>query len=58
MPTRTASDKVLRDKALNVAKNVKYDEYQCGLASMVYELLDTKGYGANTEDGVVKSEIM
>ena len=25
---RTASDKVLRDKALNIAKNTKYDEYQ------------------------------
>ena len=33
---RTASDKVLRDKALNIAKNPKYDGYQRGLASMVY----------------------
>ena len=32
---RTASDKVLRDKALNIAKNPKYDGYQRGLASMV-----------------------
>ena len=28
---RTASDKVLRDKAFNIAKNPKYDEYQRGL---------------------------
>ena len=32
---RTFSDKVLRDKAFNIARNPKYDEYQRGLASMV-----------------------
>ena len=39
---RTASDKVLRDKAFNVAKNPKYDGYQRGLASMVYKFFDKK----------------
>ena len=34
---RTFSGKVLRDKAFNIAKNPKYDEYQRGLASMVYK---------------------
>ena len=29
---RTASDKILRDKAFNIAKNPKYDGYQKGLA--------------------------
>ena len=33
---RTASDKVLHDKAFNIAKSPKYDEYQHRLASMVY----------------------
>ena len=33
---RKASDKVLRDKAFNIAKNPKYDGYQRGLASIVY----------------------
>ena len=33
---RTASDKVLRDKAFNIAKNSKYDGYQRWLASMVH----------------------
>ena len=28
---RTASDKILRDKAFNIAKNPKYDGYQRGL---------------------------
>ena len=32
---RTASDKILKDKAFNLAKNPKYDGYQRGLASMV-----------------------
>ena len=39
---RRASDKVLRDKAFNIAKNPKYDGYQRGLASMVYKFFDKK----------------
>ena len=35
LPKRTASDKVLCDKAFNVTKNLKYRGYQRGLASMV-----------------------
>ena len=48
---RTASDKVLRDKAFNIAKNPKYDGYQRGLASMVYKFFDkkSKGSGVNIE---------
>ena len=43
---RTASDKILRDKAFNIAKNPKYDGYQRGLASMVYKLFDKKSTGS------------
>ena len=32
---RTQSDKVLRDKAVKIANNPKYDRYQRGLASVV-----------------------
>ena len=39
---RTASDKILRDKGFNIAKNPKYDGYQRGLASMVYKSFDKK----------------
>ena len=39
---RTASDKVLRDKAFNIAKKTKYDGYQRGLTSMVYTFFDKK----------------
>ena len=36
---RTASDKVLRDNAFNIAKNPKYDGYQRRVASMVDKFL-------------------
>ena len=35
LPRRTASDKVLNNKAFNIAKNLKYDESQRSLASVV-----------------------
>ena len=39
---RIASDKVLRMKALNIAKNPKYDGHQRKIASMVYKLFNKK----------------
>ena len=36
---RTASDKILRDKAFKIAKHSKHDGYQRGLALMVYNFL-------------------
>ena len=43
---RTAADKVLRDKAFNIAKDPKYAGYQRGLASMVYKFFDKKTKGS------------
>ena len=43
---RTASNKVLKDKAFNIAKNPKYDGYQGGLASMVYKYFNKKSQGS------------
>ena len=37
LPRRTASEKLLRDKAFNIAKNAKENRKQRGLASMVYK---------------------
>ena len=37
---RTVANKILRNKALNIAKTQKYDGYQRGLASMVYKFFD------------------
>ena len=45
---RTASAKILRDKAFNIAKNEKYDGYQRRLASMVYEFLIQKNFRWNS----------
>ena len=42
---RAAFDKILRDKAFNIAKNPKYDGYQRGLASMVYNFFDKRSTG-------------
>ena len=42
---RTSSDKVLRDKAFNIGKNLKYDGNQRGPASMVYKCFDKKSKG-------------
>ena len=39
---RTAAGKFLRDKAFNIAKDLKYDGYQRGLASMVYNFFFMK----------------
>ena len=48
---RTVPDKILSDKGFNIAKNPKYDGYQYGLASMVYNFFDKETSGIT-----VKSE--
>ena len=50
---RTFSDKFLGNKEFNIAKNPKYDEYEKGLASLVYRFFDKKSKGG----GVVNNEI-
>ena len=47
---RAASDKILRDKALNIAKNPKYDGCQRGLASVVYKFFDKKTSGSGIKN--------
>ena len=44
---RAASNKILRDKAFNIARNPEYDRYQRGLASMVYKFFDKKASGSD-----------
>ena len=39
---RTAADKILRNRAFNIAKDPKYDGYQRELASIVYKFFDRK----------------
>ena len=40
----------MHDKAFNIAKNLKYDGYQCGLASMVYKFLIKKTSGSGIKN--------
>ena len=50
----TASDKVLRDKTFNIAKNPKHDGYQRGLTSMVYKFFDKKSRGSGVNNNEIK----
>ena len=57
---RTKSDKVLRDKADDVASNPEYDGYQRGLARMVYKFFDKKSMGsgmAKTSSSILADEL-
>ena len=47
---RTASDNILRDKAFNIGKHLKYNGYQTGLASMVYNFFNKKSTGGGIAD--------
>ena len=42
---RTKSDKLLKDKSIEIASNPKYYGYQRGLASMIYKFFDKKSRG-------------
>ena len=44
---RPEADKVLRDKAYDIASNPEYDGYQRGLAKMVYKFFDKKSMGSD-----------
>ena len=48
---KTASDKMLRDKAFNIPRNPKYDGYQRGIAAMGYKFFDKR-----TSDKDIKNE--
>ena len=52
---RTKSDKVLRDKAYNIASNPEYDGYQRCLASTVYKFFDKKSMGSGIAKDTTKS---
>ena len=45
----TVADKILRNRAFNIAKDPKYDGYQRGLASMVYKFFDQKSKGSGAK---------
>ena len=48
---RTQSDKVLKNKAFQIASDPKYDGYQRGLASMISMFFDKKSASLNKSSG-------
>ena len=55
---RAASNKVLRDKAFNIAKYPKYNRYQRGLASMVYNFFEKKStLGSDVANNEIKQNL-
>ena len=50
---RRNADKVISDKAFNIAKNLKYDGYQRGIVLRVYKCIDKK-----TAGGTIRNEII
>ena len=46
---RTVADKILKNKAFDIAKDPKYDGYQRGLVSMVYKCFDKKSKGSGVK---------
>ena len=47
---RTQSDIVLKNKALKIGSNPKYNGYEKGLASMVYKFFDKKSKGSGLKE--------
>ena len=46
---RTVADKILKNKAFDIAKDPKYDGYQRGLTSMAYKFFDSKVSGSGAK---------
>ena len=55
---RTEANKVLRDKAYDIASNPEYDGYQRGLVSMVYKFFDKKSTGSGINTAKPSSSIL
>ena len=58
-PGRAALDKILCDKAFNIAKNPKCDRYhQHGLPSTAYKFFDQKSLSSNTSGTAIEIKII
>ena len=53
---RPQSDKVLKDKAFEIANNPKYNGCQRGLASMVYKFFDKKSKGTGIKNEIKQNQ--
>ena len=57
LKSRTVSDKILRDKAYNIAKNPKYGGYQGGLRCMIYKFFHKKSKGSGVTNNEIKQNL-
>ena len=48
----------MRDKAFNIAKTPKYDGYQRGLGSVVYQVFDKKTSSSRAPSDILRSETL
>ena len=55
---RTAADKVLKDRIFNIGKNLEYDGYQRGLASMVHKFFDKKTKGSGVKSTLQNEQLV
>ena len=53
---RAQSNKVLKDKAFEIANNPRYDGYQRGLVSMAYKFFDKKSKGIGIKNEIKENE--
>ena len=61
LPRRADFDYVILSKAFNFHKNLKYDEYQGDLASMIYKFSDKKPSGdavASADKSAIETGMM
>ena len=53
---KVLKDKVLKDKAFEIASNPKYDRYQRVSASMVYKFFDEKSAGSGIKNEIKQKQ--
>ena len=53
---RTQLDRILTDKAFEIASNLKYHGYQRGLPSMVCKLFDKKSTGSGIKNEIKQNQ--
>ena len=57
MAKRVISNKILKDRAFEIATNCNYDGYQRALASMVYKFFDKKTGSGVSVNGQLAEEL-
>ena len=53
---RAGAEKVLWDKAFNIAKNPKYYGYECRLASFIYKFFDKKSSDSGVKNKIIPNQ--